>query len=115
MNAGESGSPAADSSTPQTCDASLALAGDSGAAACAACQAANCAASMAECAGDCVCAMAVACLQMNDNSYSACSTAIDALSNGNLGLMALAGCTAMKCCNTPCFPTNECAADGGGG
>jgi hypothetical protein len=104
----------ADAASNQVCDASLALAGDSGAAACSACQASNCAASMAECGRDCVCAAAVACLQMNNNVYPACSGAIDALSNANQGLMDLAGCTAMKCAGPPCFSASSVSDAGGG-
>jgi hypothetical protein len=111
---GEAGSEA-DAASNQACDASLALAGDSGAAGCAACQASNCAPAMAECGHDCVCAEAVACLQMNDNAYSACSGAIAALSNGNTALMDLAGCTAMKCSGPPCFPGTSVSDAGGGG
>jgi len=97
----------------QACDASLLLTGDSGAASCAACQSAHCATDMALCASDCVCSMAVMCLQQNDNSYSLCQNAIDALSNGNVALMNLAGCTAMDCMNTPCFPGSVVADSGG--
>jgi hypothetical protein len=88
----------------QVCDASLLLTGDSGAAVCAACQAKSCASQMAECSADCLCAMAVDCLQQNDNNYPSCPGAIAGLSDGNKALTDLGGCTAMKCSNTPCFP-----------
>lgn len=91
------------------CDAvSLAPVAEAGAAGCFECQAAHCMAQIATCSTDCTCAPAYTCLEQNaqegalNSGYSACNEAIDALMNGNLALMDVAGCATTNC-NAECF------------
>ena len=63
---------------------------------------------VAACSTDCVCAPAYACLEQNSaegalsNGYSQCSEAVDAITNGNTALMALADCASLMC-HPQCF------------
>jgi hypothetical protein len=58
---------------------------------------------LAACASDCVCGPIEACLDLtNQNNYPGCPGALSAISGGQVPLMNIAGCVAMKC-QGPCF------------
>jgi len=82
---------------------------------CVQCLMSNCSSQITACGPDCVCGPSQTCLLANGNlgfnhAYTLCSTAENALANGNMALMAVAGCTAMHC-NCQCFGGT---CDGGG-
>jgi hypothetical protein len=103
-----------DAPAAPVCDAVSLATIDAGATACFACQTAKCAPEITACSTDCSCAPAYNCLQANsaggiNSGYSACPSAIDALMNGDPGLMNLASCATTNC-NPQCFGGS---ADGG--
>jgi hypothetical protein len=105
----EASEPEMEAAPAPVCDAvSLAVmdAGDD--VPCFQCQATMCTALVTACSTDCLCAPAYNCLQQNspqglNSGYSACPGAIDAISNSDPGLTALAAC-ATEMCHDQCYP-----------
>jgi hypothetical protein len=100
-----SGSSSSGGASPM-CDGSVAFpaAGADGAAppSCVQCLMSNCSSQITACGPDCVCGPSMTCLLANgsvgfNHAYQICNTAEAALANGNMALMAVAGCTAMHC------------------
>jgi hypothetical protein len=93
----------------QSCEASVLPPADAGGA-CDDCINSHCRTQLAACAADCVCGPIEACLELTGpNNYPGCPGAMDAIFNGEVPLMNIAGCAAMNC-QGPCF-----SSDAGGG